>query len=190
MSASKGRKNESWIILSMASMVIILFLTLTSRTSWVVAFEAADNSYIGLISQVLDEEGIQNITNSARGTISVLQQHLERAWTVVAQSPITNYTRHTFYDVINNSDMSVVSRMLNNALEQRISELLITLEGVEGAEVALNTHNTPNSASARVYVWGSNLSEEISENIALIVSRSVNGLSAEGVTVVHYGAQN
>ena len=194
MTLEKSQKIKIVAIAGVVLIALVVTLVLAFRTTWVTAFEGADGATVSQISTVLEDEGIRSRPDTVAGTIAVPQQDVERARIVVNLSPNMLDQRFTFRDAISESGMGVTATMQNAMLTQadqtRIENMLLQISNVHTAMVTLDvppSHmliapTTP--ATASVMISGNNLTSEIGENIALIVSRSIQGLSLDRITVM------
>ncbi|MCL2854286.1 MAG: hypothetical protein FWE21_01545 [Defluviitaleaceae bacterium] len=191
---TKSQKIKIAAIAGIVLIALVITLILAFRTTWVPAFGDADSLTVSQISIVLDDEGIRNRPDTGSGVVYVPQQDVERARTTVLLSPTMLDPRFTFRDAIAESGMGVTATMQNAMLTRagatRIEDMIMMLPNVQTAMVTIDapaTHmmiapTTP--ATASVMVSGNNLNSEIGENIALLVARSIQGLSLERVIVM------
>lgn len=194
MSLDKSQKIKIAAIAGIVLIALVITMVLAFRTTWVTTFEGNDPLTVAQISTVLDDAGIRNTPDTTAGTVAVPQQNVEQARNVVHLSPVLLDQRFDFLDVVSHTGMGVTSTMQNAMLTQadqtRIENMLMQMSNVNVAMVNLDvppSHmliapTTP--ATASVMVSGTNLTPEIGENIALIVSRSIQGLSLDRVTVM------
>ncbi|MCL2235350.1 MAG: hypothetical protein FWB98_02785 [Defluviitaleaceae bacterium] len=190
----KSQKIKILAITGVVLVALVVTMILAFRTTWVPAFEGADGTTIAQISNVLTNEGIRHRQDNANGVVYVPQGDFGWAQNVVTLSPVMWDNRFTFQNAIDASGMGVTATMQHAMLTQaeatRIEDMLMMMASVNRAVVNLDvppSHmmiapTTP--ATATVMVSGNNLNSEIGENIALAVSRSVQGLSIDRIAVI------
>jgi len=176
------------------ALIVTLFLAL--RTNWQPAFTGVDPDTAGQIQNVLTDVGINSRVNTATGVVYVPAQHLDTAITTAHMSTVLQSPQYTFQDAMADMGMGTTHVQQHQAMlrvrEGEVANMLMRTDFVNSATVGLSIPNVPSfliqastPASAAVHVTGSRpLTPENGEVIALMVSRMVEGLSPEHVTVI------
>jgi len=170
------------IIAALALLVLALFFVF--RTDWQPAFTGADGVTASRIQVVLDDANIPNRTNPAAGEVLVPAHLIDQARVAVLISPLMWNVGYNFRDAA-----------AGYVREGEIAAMLARISFINSATMRLNIPNVPfyathpvTSATASVQVSGLRpLTPSDGQSIALVVSRMVEGLTLDNITVFDDG---
>ncbi|MCL2572960.1 MAG: hypothetical protein FWE34_00230 [Defluviitaleaceae bacterium] len=193
---TKSQKLKVAGIAAAVLVALVLTLFLAFRTDWQPAITGVDPATAAEVQSVLDDAGINWRTNTDTGIVYVPAQHRDLAVTTVLSSPALLDRAYTFQDAMADMGMGTTFTQQHEAIlrvrEGEVASMLMRQNHINSATVGLSIPNVPSfliqattPATATVSVSGARvLTPEDGEAIALIVSRMVEGLAIENVSVV------
>jgi flagellar M-ring protein FliF len=177
--------------------IAIVTVALLNRTSYVKLYEGLDAATAADVVTTITELGYES-NMSSNGTVYVVAGNEDTIAMQLAQQDIPQ-TTIPYDDYVNNIDMftteSEKAQYLRIAMENRMSKIISTLEGVDTAIVTLTIPENQNTvittlrqyptASVTVYLEPdlNRLSDRQIEGIKNIVSAAASGLTPENISI-------
>lgn len=196
-SLEKPQKNRIYITSIIVVVAISISIFLISRPKRVVLFTNTDQKQIGEMIGILDDNGIWNSAENNGTSIVIDSKDNNRAQILLAQA---GYPKEgfTFEDAISNIGLTTTQQDKEKIWQhQKVSDLerkIELLDNIDEAAVTLATPETSiflNASSDRprptAYVMirpNKTLSSSQIEGIVMLVSRSVENLDPNDVTIV------
>ena len=193
----KSQKIRLYITSGIVIVSVVVGIILLTRPSYVTLISSNDTKQIGEIKKVLDEAGIWNELGENGNSIIVNKNDNAKARIAVAES---GYPKAglTFEDAVSMMGISTTESDKKHIWQQQkkaeIERMISSYDNIDSAEVNLAIpektiftmgDQAPEKPKAIVKVTpNQKLSENQIQGIVMLVSRSVEGLEPEDVTVV------
>lgn len=196
-SLEKSQKNRIYITSIIVVVAIGISIFLISRPKRIVLFTNTDQKQIGEMMNILDDNGIWNAAENNGTSIVIDSKNNNRAQILLAQA---GYPKEgfTFEDAISNIGLTTTQQDKEKIWQhQKVSDLERKIELLDNIDEAAVTLATPessiflNASSERpkptAYVMvrpNKTLTPAQVEGIVMLVSRSVENLNPNDVTIV------
>lgn len=192
-------KRQKISIASIAGGVLLalaLTLVFAFRTNWTTAFTIRSAADAAAVENALGDAGINSRVNIAQGIVEVPQGQVDAAWMAVEMSEAAMSRDFTFEMALDHVGMGMSANMTHEMMirtrETEVANALMRLNDINFASVELHIPDVPSFLiqspipSTAGIIIGSNrvLIPQDGENIAVLVSRMVRGLTPDGITVM------